>query len=310
VEKATTNPVREMILVARPKHWAKNAVVLLPVLFAMKIADPMAWLAAGLTLAAFCLVSSFAYILNDLRDIDSDRRHPIKNSRPLAAGRLSIGTAVVEAVALLCAAMVLGSAVRPAMMVILGLYALLQTAYSFALKRRVLLDVIAIAMGFVLRTVGGAVAIGVAISPWLFICMFTLCLFMGFCKRYNELALFDDPRQAGALRTTLLSYSTPLLTHLITLSAGIAVVAFLLYGLSQSTIEHFGTDYFVYTLPVVVYGVFRFAMLSMQGTYADPTDLFFRDRPFQATIILWLAMAAVIIVRGRDLQSWFEHILR
>ncbi len=298
-----------MILIARPRHWAKNGVVLLPILFAMRMDDPQAWLSAGLTLAAFCLVSSFAYILNDIRDIDSDRRHPVKNSRPLAAGRMSIGTALVEAVALLCAGLVLGSAVRPALLVIVGLYALLQTAYSFVLKQRVLLDVIAIALGFVLRAVGGAVAIGVAISPWLFICMFTLCLFMGFCKRYNELALFDDPRQAGALRTTLLSYTTPLLTHLITVSAGIAVVAFLLYGLSDSTIQHFGTDYFVYTLPVVVYGVFRFAMLSMQGTYNDPTDLFFRDRPFQATVVLWLAMAVVIIVWGRNLQSWLIQLL-
>ncbi|NLH17147.1 MAG: decaprenyl-phosphate phosphoribosyltransferase [Phycisphaerae bacterium] len=309
MDKSQANPIREMILVARPRHWAKNSVVLLPVLFAMKIADPSAWFAAGLTLVAFCLASSFAYILNDIRDIESDRRHPIKNTRPLAAGRLGIGTALVEAVGLLCAALVLSSAIRPMLLVIVGLYALLQTAYSLALKHRVLLDVIAIALGFVLRTVGGAVAIGVAISPWLFICMFTLCLFMGFCKRYNELALFDDPRQAGSLRTTLLSYTPPLLTHLITVSAGIAVVGFLLYGLSDSTIEHFGTDYFVYTLPVMVYGVFRFAMLSMQGTYTDPTELFFRDRPFQATVVLWLAMAVAIIGWGKELQGWFQTFI-
>ncbi len=306
MDNIASNPILEMIRVARPKHWAKNVVVLLPVLFAMRMNDPWAWMSAGLTLGAFCLVSSFAYILNDIRDLDSDRRHPVKNSRPLAAGRLSMGTALVEAVGLLCAGLVLGAAVRPQTLIILGLYALLQGVYSFALKQRVLLDVIAIALGFVLRTIGGAVAIGVAISPWLFICMFTLCLFMGFCKRYNELALFDDPRQAGALRTTLLSYTQPLLTHLITVSAGIAVVGFLLYGLSDSTVEHFGTNYFVYTLPVMVYGVFRFAMLSMQGAYADPTELFFRDRPFQATVALWLAMAILIIGWGKEIQGWIQ----
>jgi 4-hydroxybenzoate polyprenyltransferase len=304
-----TRPIREMVTIARPKHWVKNAVVLLPVLFGMRMTDGSAWAAAGLAAAAFCLVSSFAYIINDLGDMDSDRRHPIKKCRPLAAERLTVGTAAVEAIALLCGGLVLASAARPALLTVVGMYAVLQIAYSLVLKHRALVDVIAIAVGFVLRAAGGAVAIGVAISPWLFICMFTLCMFMGFCKRYNELAMFGDPRQAGALRTTLLAYTTPLLTHLITLSAGIAVVGFLLYGLSVSTMEHFGTDYFVYTLPVVVYGVFRFAMLSMQGTYADPTDIFFRDRPFQATVALWMAMAVIIIAWGKDIQVWLEQLL-
>jgi 4-hydroxybenzoate polyprenyltransferase len=297
-----------MILIARPRHWVKNVVVLLPVLFAVKMNDTSAWLAAGLAAVAFCLVSSFAYIINDLRDLDSDRRHPIKKERPLPAGRLAGGTAMVGAIAFLCSGLVLASAVRPSLLIVVGVYAVLQIAYSLLLKHWVLLDVIAIAIGFVLRASGGAVAIHVLISPWLFICMFTLCMFMGFCKRYNELTMFENPQHAGALRTTLLSYSTPLLTHLITLSAGIAVVGFLLYGLSESTVEHFGTDYFVYTLPVVVYGVFRFAMLSMQGTYADPTEIFLRDRPFQATVALWIAAAVVIIGWGKEIQGWIQSV--
>ncbi len=302
----TSNLIREVILLARPKHWIKNAVVLLPVLFGMKMNDGSAWIAAGLATMAFCLVSSFAYVVNDLRDVNSDRLHPIKKDRPLAAGRLSIGAAGVEAIALLCGGLVVASAVRPILLVVVGLFAAVQIAYSLLLKHWVLLDVIAIAVGFVIRAAGGAVAIHVQRSPWLFICMFTLCMFMGFCKRYNELAMFSDPQQAGSLRTTLLSYTMPLLTHLITLSAGIAVVGFLLYGLSDSTVEHFGTDYFVYTLPVVVYGVFRFAMLSMQGTHADPTEIFLRDRPFQATVVLWIAMAVVIIGWGKEIQGWIQ----
>ena len=168
-----------------------------------------------------------------------------------------------------------------------------------------LLDVICIAIGFVLRASAGAVAIRVAISPWLFICMFTICLFMGFCSRYNELVTIGDRAVAGNHRQTLMTYTPDLLTHLITLSAGIAVVAFLFYGLTESTVRQFGTHYFVYTLPLVVYAVFRFAMLSMKGCYADPTDLILRDRPFQITAALWMASAVGIIVWGpRVAAGW------
>ncbi len=129
---------------------------------------------------------------------------------------------------------------------------------------------------------------------------------MGFCKRYNELVTIGDLSRAGGHRNTLIAYTPDLLTHLITISAAIAVVAFLFYGLADSTVEQFGTNYFVYTLPLVVYAVFRFAMLSMNGAYSDPTDLILRDRPFQATVVLWFISAFAIIVWGRELTGWIE----
>ena len=167
-----------------------------------------------------------------------------------------------------------------------------------------LVDVIGIAMGFVLRAVGGAVAIAVVPSVWLFVCTFTLCMFMGFCKRYNELITIGEPDQAAAHRPTLAGYSPELLTHLITLSAGVAVVAFLLYAASPGTGQTFHTMLLVYTLPLVCYGVFRFAMLSMMGRYTDPTDLMLRDRPFQLTLLLWLASAAAVMQWGPQLLAW------
>ena len=194
------------------------------------------------------------------------------------------------------------------MFIIVAVYVALQISYTMYLKQRVLIDVICIAMGFVLRAVAGAAAVKVAISPWLFICMFTLCLFMGFCKRYSEVVTLGDPGAAESHRPTLIYYTPELLTHLITLSAGIAVVSFLLYGLSERTIENFGTNYFVYTLPVLVYGVFRFAMLSMEGAYAGPTDLILHDRPFQATILLWIALAIIVIKYGKDIEIWTQSL--
>jgi decaprenyl-phosphate phosphoribosyltransferase len=138
--------------------------------------------------------------------------------------------------------------------------------------------------------------------------MFTLCLFMGFCKRYNEMVTIADRTDAGTHRRTLIAYTPELLTHLVTLSAGIAVVGFLLYSLSESTIKRFETTYFVYTLPVVIYGIFRFAMLSMRGVYADPTDIILRDRPFQLNMIFWVGAAVGIITYGQRLGDWLGSL--
>ncbi|MHC4619363.1 MAG: UbiA prenyltransferase family protein [Planctomycetota bacterium] len=173
--------IRQIIQLARPKHWIKNAVVFIPVVFAKRTGDIEAWAQAGMAALAFCFASAFAYIVNDIKDRRADLAHPLKKDRP-----------------------------------------------------------------------------------------------------------------------TLIAYTPELLRHLITLSAGIAVISFLLYGLSDSTLSRFGSIYFVYTLPIVVYGVFRFAMLSRKGSYADPTDIFFNDRPFQATALLRVAAAFGIIILRRE----------
>ncbi len=288
----------------RPEHWIKNVIVLFPVLFARKSGDAGAWARAGLAAAAFCLASGAVYAFNDIRDRAKDLLHPDKRLRPLPSGAITVPTAAAAAVVLAVAGLAVawwaGAAAAAAVLA----YLLLQAAYTMKLKQAILLDVICIAIGFVLRAVGGALAIRVVVSPWLFVCTFTLCLFMGFCKRANELASLGDAEQAGNHRPTLTGYTSELLTHLITLSAGVAVVSFLLYATSARTVAHLGTDYLVYTLPVVIYGVFRFAMLSMRGRYTDPTGLILRDRPFQLTLLIWIAAAVAVIRWGRDIQQW------
>lgn len=298
------NRLAQYIKLARVPHWIKNVVVLLPVIFALKMGNLSAWGYAATAAAAFCFASSFAYILNDIKDRDIDRRHPAKKFRPIAAGKVSVPAAVIEACLFIIAAVLISLSISGLLTLVILSYVLLQIAYSFWLKRKALVDVICIAIGFVLRAAAGAVAIRVTISPWLFICMFTICLFMGFCKRYNEVATLGATGQAENHRHTLIDYTPDLLTHLITISAGIAIVAFLFYGLSDSTVSHIGSNYLVYTLPLVVYAVFRFAMLSMKGVYVDPTDLIIHDRPFQATIGLWGLMAFIIISYGKDINQW------
>jgi 4-hydroxybenzoate polyprenyltransferase len=220
---------------------------------------------------------------------------------------MSVKTALVEAFVVLLLAGLIASRLSVMMLVIVAVYVLLQVCYTELLKHKVLLDVICIAIGFVLRASAGAIAIGVEVSPWLFICMFTLCLFMGFCKRYSEFITLGDAAKAYRHRATLLEYSPELLTHLITVSAGIAVVSFLLYGLSDEA-SIFGGVYFIYTLPVVVYGIFRFAMLSMKGVYSDPTDLILHDRVFQVTVVIWSVMAIAIIFYGTAISQFLQGL--
>jgi len=299
---------RDLIKLIRPSHWIKNVVVLFPVVFGRQMASAEAWGYALLAAVAFCLVSSAGYLVNDMADRAGDRAHPTKRNRPLAAGQVSMTQAGIAAGVLAVMGLLCSAPLYAAATVVLAAYLVLQVIYTLVCKHAVLLDVICIALGFVLRAVGGAAAIGVAVSPWLFICLFTLCLFMGFCKRYSEIVSFGDAAAAGRHRATLLHYTPELLTHLVTVSAGIAVVAFLLYGMSPRTVEQFGTTYFVYTLPVVVYAVFRFAMLSMQGRYRDPTQLILRDRPFQVSAAVWMGLMLLLIQYGPRVRHWVEAL--
>ena len=300
--------IRDMVQLARPGHWIKNLVVFMPVVFGLRITRMQAWTQAGVAAVAFCFASAFAYIINDVRDRQSDLQHPKKKYRPVACGKISSTAALIEAAVLFLIGAFLAGSLSIILLLILILYVILQLSYTLYLKQKALIDVICIALGFVLRTASGAVAIKVEISPWLFICMFTLCLFMGFCKRYSEVVTLPDEAVARNHRPTLIQYTPELLTHLITLSAGIAVVAFLLYGLSERTVAQFGTSYFIYTLPLVVYAVFRFAMLSMKGTYPGPTELILRDRPFQLTIVMWMVLMLVFISYSRNIELWIQSL--
>ena len=186
-----------IIRLARPAHWVKNTIVLFPVVFAIRTGDASAWRSAGLATAAFCLISSAIYVFNDILDRDADRLHPKKKDRPLAAGQIGVGPAAVEAICLAATGLAVAFLASSILPVVATAYLLLQITYTLGLKHKVIVDVICIAMGFVLRAVAGAVAISEDVSPWLFVCTFTICLFMGFCKRCNEMATLTGPHPTG-----------------------------------------------------------------------------------------------------------------
>jgi 4-hydroxybenzoate polyprenyltransferase len=289
--------------VLRLDHWVKNIIILFPVLFSRSYMEVEAWILASLATAAFCLTASAVYILNDIVDRRSDGFHPRKKDRPIASGALSVPAAGVEMLALLIGAGAVAWRLGARSVFVIAAYLLLQLAYSFRLKRKMIVDVICLAMGFVLRAIAGAVSIGAVISPWLIVCTFFLCLFLGFCKRHCEVVMITTAKHSASHRRTLVGYTPGLLNHMITLSATLAVASFMLYATSDRTMREFGTDYFIYTIPLVVYGIGRTAMLSMNGVYSGPTELLLSDWPIQTVCVLWAACAVVIVMYGRQLDA-------
>ncbi len=295
----------------RPAQWTKNLFLFAGLVFGLKLVDWVSVWHVLLGFAYFCLVSSGVYILNDIRDRNEDRLHPTKRLRPLAAGTVSVPAAATLAILLLAVGLGAGFVLDRGFFIVAVAYVVLQAAYTFGLKHVALLDVILIGAGFVLRAVAGAVLVHVEISHWLVLCTFTLCLFMGFSKRRCELSAMADNSRSDLARhrKTLVIYTPDLLNHMTTLTAGIAVVSFMLYATDKRTLDVFGTNYLVYTLPMVVYAIFRFALLVEHGRVDGPTAVLLRDRPFQAALVLWGLAVLAVIYRGRDLRTWLVNIL-
>jgi 4-hydroxybenzoate polyprenyltransferase len=300
-----------LLRMLRPAQWSKNFFLFAGLVFGRRLSDPGSVALALAAFACFCLLSSSVYIFNDIHDREEDRLHPRKRCRPVASGEVSPAAAAVYASALAAAGLATAWLLSPGLAIVGIAYLALQTAYTLVVKHLVLLDVICLGLGFVLRAVAGAVAVNVEISHWLVICTFTLCLFMGFSKRRCELnALAENsPDQAGRHRRTLALYTPELLNHFTTLTAGIAVVSFMLYATDARTVREFHTHYLVYTLPAVVYAIFRFAYLVEHGRVDGPTEVLLRDRPFQIALALWTLAAVSIVYRGAQLNQWLDRLL-
>ncbi len=299
IEATTTHAgagLRDYVDLIRPQQWVKNVVVFAGPAASLKLASVESLPNVTLTFIAFCLAASAGYAINDVIDRKADSSHPTKRNRPVASGRLSpvaaVGTALVLAV---LAGLVSALRLPVEVTVVLGAYLAMAVLYSLALKRRVILDVIIVATGFVLRALAGSLAVGVPTSEWLVACVFTLCLFMGFGKRRCEITMIGNEADVRDHRRTLVRYTPDLLNHLLTVSAGIAVITFLLYTLdTQGHPAPFHKEHLFYTLPLVVYGIFRFAMITELGVHTGPTEIVLRDRALLLTIVLWTICALVV----------------
>lgn len=291
---ATT--IADFAALLRPSQWVKNVVVFAGPAAGLKLSSADSLWRTTLAFAAFCLAASATYALNDVIDRRADASHPLKRMRPVARGAVSPTAALMTAIVLAGASLATARwLVSPATAGVVSAYLVTTLAYSLTLKRRIILDVIIVAFGFVLRAFAGSVAVGVPTSEWLIACVFTLCLFMGFGKRRCEIAMIESSEDLGRHRRTLLRYTPDLLNHLLSVSAGITVITFLLYTLdTHGHASPFPKQHLFYTLPIVIYGVFRFAMLTELGLHAGPTEIVLKDRALLTAIALWTACAMVI----------------
>ncbi len=252
-----------LLQLMRPKHWTKNIFLFAALVFGQKLTDPAAVGAAIGGFICFCLAASAVYIFNDIIDREADRLHPEKRNRPLAAGAVSVGSAAVASVLCAAAALAGSLALGRSFAAVVATYIALVALYTLLLKRVLILDCIVISIGFCLRAMAGAEAVGVSISPWLIVCTFALCLFLAFSKRLAELAQLRQDSES--FRKTLAGYTPELLAHMVDVTSGLAVVCFLLYAMDERTLRLFGTSNLVYTTPFVLYCVFRFSA-SMQAS--------------------------------------------
>jgi 4-hydroxybenzoate polyprenyltransferase len=280
----------------RPRQWTKNFFVFPAIVFAQRLSDERA---VVLTLAAFvifCFLSSSVYIINDIADAEQDRQHPTKRNRPIASGRLPVSVALPFSMLLAAFSIALAFAINRQFVLYASLYLGLNLAYSFSLKHIVILDVIMVAIFFVLRAVAGAAAINVEISHWLLICTFVLALFIAMSKRRHELVLLEE--NASAHRTSLTEYSPYLLDQMIAVVTASTVMGYTLYTVDQETVAKFGTDHLIYTVPFVVFGIFRYLYLIHQkGEGGDPDRIVVSDRPFLINFLLWAVVVALAIYR-------------
>ena len=282
---------RVLLQELRPRQWTKNAVVLAPLLFAKNVLVQGQALKALMAVASFCLFASSIYVLNDWVDRDKDRLHPEKAKRPIAAGL--IGGAGAAALGLGCffGGGVIALLVRPEFAYVAGGYVALQVLYSLVLKKLVILDVMIIALGFIIRVVGGGVAIGVQLSNWLFLCTLLGALFLGFAKRRAEISSLQGEQLAH--RANLGEYSLPMLDQMMSIVAASCILAYGLYTVSRETVEHVGSDRLKYTVPFVIYGIFRYLFLiHRRGAGGSPEKVLLSDPPLIADLVLWVGVSA------------------
>jgi 4-hydroxybenzoate polyprenyltransferase len=278
----------------RPHQWVKNGFVLAPLIFAGKLLHGPSLVLGLSAFAVFCLASSGVYAFNDVFDREQDRNHPTKRHRPVAAGEVGVLTAVIIGAGLVAFSILGAIAIGKAFFLWLVFYLLLQLGYNVAFRNIVLLDILAIAMGFVIRAVAGSHAIEVITSPWLILCSFLIALFLGFAKRRQEIILMGDA--AGDHRSILKDYSVPLLDQLIGIVTAATIVSYAIYTLTPEVTERLGSRYMILTLPFVLYGIFRYLYLvHVLEKGGSPTRDLLTDAPLLLSIGLWTLTSVALI---------------
>ncbi len=280
----------------RPKQWVKNVVVFAPLVFDVKLTQPRYLIPTVAGFILLCLISGAVYLINDVADVENDRRHPVKRRRPLASGELSVRLAVTVAVLIIVLALPAGFLLHPLFGALLSAYFLIHLAYSFWLKHIAIIDVMLIAAGFLLRVAAGVPLVEAErFSPWLYICMMLLALLIGFGKRRHELVLLED--NANMHRRSLGDYNLAFLDQVIGIVTASTIVSYAFYTFSAPNLPANHT--MMLSIPFVLYGIFRYLFLvHVKGLGGAPEEIALSDRPLQIAVLLWgLCVVLVLYLR-------------
>jgi 4-hydroxybenzoate polyprenyltransferase len=296
--------VRALLKLMRPSQWIKNVVVLAGVVFAGRLEQPDFALRALLAFAIFCVLSSGVYVFNDLLDVENDRRHPEKKSRPIASGEVGKSSAVGLAIMLELLGLAAAFALGPHLGRVAAAFLTVNVLYTVWLKRHVIIDVMAISISFMIRAIAGVEVLRdldptVDLSAWLLLCTFFLALVMSFGKRRSELLLLEH--SAKQHREALGEYSVELLDTIIAMMTSAAILAYAIYTIWPETASKLGTDKLVYTVPFVVYGFLRYQFLVRErGLGGNPSEILFRDGALFASVVAWMVAIVGILYFGRS----------
>jgi len=287
----------------RPKDWAKNLFLYIPLFFGGEIFNVDKLIQVTYGFIAFSLVASSIYIINDYRDREDDRKHPVKCKRPLAAGTVSPSAALVLCGVLLLIGFGLSWYIRDKFTFVLGIYFLVNLSYSLGLKSIAILDIILLALGFVLRIKGGSVISYVPLSEWIIIMVFLLAIFMALGKRRDDVLL--KLSSGTDMRKSIKGYNLDLLNTLLALVCAVIVVAYLMYTMAPQTIQHVGTSRLYYTCIFVFAGIFRYlSIIYISTDSGSPTKILYKDRFIQITLLLWIA-SYILLLYVKD-TSFFK----
>lgn len=289
-----------LIISMRPQQWIKNLLLFGPLIFSMNLFDVTMVTRTALAFIVFSLAGSAVYLLNDVVDVEKDKAHPVKRNRPIASGKLPIKIALVFMAVIGAGSLVLAWDLSQTLAYIIIIYMVNNLFYSFKLKHIVLIDVGSLSLGFVLRVFAGAAVIGVEASPWLIMCTILLSSFLGFAKRRHELVLLGENNTNH--RSVLEHYSPHLLDQLILISAASTVMSYALYTVNAKTVAKFGTTNLIYTVPFILYGVFRYLFLiHNRKKGGDPAKVLLNDAPMVLNIVVWLSVCVYMVYKGGQL---------
>jgi 4-hydroxybenzoate polyprenyltransferase len=292
------------IRLLRPTQWAKNAFLFTPLVFSKHLFEIEYAKLALLAFAGFSLVSSSVYIVNDIADREADREHPLKKSRPIAEGSISVFQALIVLTFVLLGTIAVSLNLSSKFQLAVGIYFCLNLAYSFGLKRVILVDVFFIAAGFMLRVLAGAFALAVAISPWLVLCTLFVSMFLAVSKRRAELLLSSEKKDF-TVRTVLREYDLDLVDQMMTIAAAGMAISYALYTVAERTVTMFGTENLIFTTVFVLFGIFRYLYLVRRRKADDnPAHLLVSDPAMIFNVIAWF-MSCILIIYFNEIKNLF-----